>query len=70
MRCPAGITAVVGTSRVEAVVLDDDGDRLDAEVLLVARCCAVPETEWLDGLGLDTAGVVLCDDWAGSALAG
>lgn len=59
VHCPRGLRRVVGEQRVEAVELDD-GTRLPADVVLVA-IGAVPETRWLEGLGLDLRDGVVCD---------
>jgi len=60
LRCPAGISGVLGTGRVEAVVLTD-GERLPADLALVA-IGAGPEAGWTTGLGLDTAAGLACDE--------
>lgn len=60
LRCPAGVDGVVGAGRVEAVVLAD-GERLPADLVLVA-IGAGPETGWTQGLGLDTAAGLACDE--------
>ncbi len=54
-------SSVLGSDRVEAVVLDD-GTRLDADVVVEALGC-VPNTEWLSGNGLDLTDGVLTDGW-------
>ncbi|MFZ0161472.1 MAG: FAD-dependent oxidoreductase, partial [Kineosporiaceae bacterium] len=54
-------SSVLGTERVEAVVLDD-GTRLDADVVVEALGC-LPNTEWLSGNGLDLTDGVLTDGW-------
>lgn len=59
LRCPRGVDAVLGGGRVERVVLDD-GEQLEADVVLVA-IGAVPETRWLQGLGLDVQAGLICD---------
>lgn len=60
VRCPSSVRALCGTDRIEAVILDD-GDRLAADVVLVA-VGAVPQTQWLADLGLDAQAGVRCDD--------
>lgn len=59
-RLGCGIQGIEGTDRVEAV-LTDDGERLEADVALVA-IGSLPNTEWLanSGVALDR-GVVVCD---------
>lgn len=60
VRCPSTVRSLCGSDRVEALILDD-GHRLDADVVLVA-VGAVPQTRWLEGLGLDAQAGVRCDD--------
>lgn len=49
-----------GVDRVTSVVLDD-GTELAADVVVEAIGC-VPNTQWLDGTGLDLTDGVLCDN--------
>ena len=59
-RLGVGVREIAGVGQVEAVVLDG-GERLEADVVLVAIGSA-PNTEWLEGSGLSLdAGVVACD---------
>jgi len=59
-RLGRGVAAVEGSDRVTGVVLDD-GERLDATVVLIA-VGSVPNSEWLAGSGLAVdRGVVVCD---------
>ena len=53
----AGIT---GADRVEQVVLSD-GTRLDADVVVVG-VGVIPNTEWLEGSGLEIRNGVVCDE--------
>lgn len=52
--------SVAGQDRLEAVVLDD-GTRIAAD-FLVESVGSIPNTEWLDGNGLDLSNGVLCDE--------
>lgn len=59
-RLGVGVRAIEGDPLVEAVVTDD-GERLEANVVLVA-IGSVPNTEWLVGSGIALdRGVVVCD---------
>jgi NADPH-dependent 2,4-dienoyl-CoA reductase/sulfur reductase-like enzyme len=60
MRCGTGAAAVVGSGRVEEVVLTD-GTRLPADVVVVG-IGVVPETGWLEGSGLEVSNGVVCDE--------
>ncbi|WP_121193511.1 NAD(P)/FAD-dependent oxidoreductase [Motilibacter peucedani] len=57
--CGSGVSALHGTSRVEAVELAD-GRLLPADVVVVG-IGAVPATDWLHGSGLALGDGVLCD---------
>ena len=54
LRCGAGVAALRGTDRVEAVVLAD-GTELACDIVLVALG-SVAAVDWLDGSGLDVDG--------------
>ena len=59
-RLGRGVAAIEGAERVTGVLLDD-GERLEASVVLVA-VGSVPNSEWLDGSGLLLdRGVLVCD---------
>ncbi|WP_127781758.1 FAD-dependent oxidoreductase [Rhodococcus sp. X156] len=57
--CGSGVQRLVGTDRVEAVVLED-GTHLDAD-LVVVGIGAQPATGWLAGSGLTLDDGVVCD---------
>ncbi|MET9882101.1 FAD-dependent oxidoreductase [Streptomyces sp. NPDC006430] len=57
--CGVGVRSLVGTRRVEAVLLAD-GRRIDADTVLVG-VGARPCTDWLAGSGLDLDDGVRCD---------
>ena len=59
LRLGVGVESITGAERVEQVVLSD-GTRLDADVVVVG-VGVVPNTEWLEGSGLDIADGVVCD---------
>lgn len=59
IRCGVGVETFEGSKRVEAVVLSD-GTRLDADVVIVGIGVA-PNTDWLDGSGLEIDNGVVCD---------
>jgi len=59
LRLGAGIAALRGDGRVEAVELED-GTRVEADVVVVALG-ALPNTEWLAGSGLTLDPGVACD---------
>lgn len=59
-RLGRGVSRIEGTDAVTGVLLDD-GERLDADVVLVA-VGSVPNSEWLTDAGLSMdRGVVVCD---------
>ena len=59
-RLGRGVAAVEGDDRVTGVLLDD-GERLEATVVLIA-VGSVPNSEWLEGSGIAMdRGVVTCD---------
>jgi NADPH-dependent 2,4-dienoyl-CoA reductase/sulfur reductase-like enzyme len=60
VRCGIGAEAIVGSGRVEEVVLTD-GTRLPADVVVVG-IGVTPETAWLDGSGLQVDDGVVCDE--------
>ena len=60
LRLGVGVESVTGTDRVEQVALTD-GTRLDADVVVVG-VGVIPNTEWLDGSGLEIANGVVCDE--------
>jgi NADPH-dependent 2,4-dienoyl-CoA reductase/sulfur reductase-like enzyme len=59
LRLGTGVAGFEGTERVEAVRLQD-GSRVPADVVLVALG-AMPNTEWLEGSGLQLQPGVVCD---------
>jgi NADPH-dependent 2,4-dienoyl-CoA reductase/sulfur reductase-like enzyme len=59
VRCATGLSAVLGSRRVEAVELTD-GTRVEADVVLIALG-ALPNTEWLADSGLSLDPGVVCD---------
>ena len=59
VRCGVGAQEIVGTGRVEEVVLSD-GSRLGADVVVIG-VGVTPETAWLDGSGLPIRDGVVCD---------
>ena len=60
LRLGVGVESLTGTDRVEQVVLSD-GTRLDADVVVVG-VGVIPNTEWLEGSGLEIADGVVCDE--------
>jgi 3-phenylpropionate/trans-cinnamate dioxygenase ferredoxin reductase component len=60
LRTGVGVDAIGGDGRVERVRLSD-GSVIDAEVVVVG-IGVVPNTEWLEGSGLDLDNGVVCDD--------
>lgn len=65
LRCGVGVERIEGDGRVERVVLAD-GTVIDAD-LVVAGIGIVPNTEWLDGSGVQCDNGVTCDEtlWTG-----
>jgi len=59
LRTGVGVDAVVGTDRVQSVVLSD-GSSVDADVVVVG-IGVIPNTEWLHGSGLTLDDGVVCD---------
>ena len=59
LRTGVGVSAVSGGDRVEQVTLSD-GSTVDADVVVVG-IGVVPNTEWLDGSGLELDDGVVCD---------
>jgi NADPH-dependent 2,4-dienoyl-CoA reductase/sulfur reductase-like enzyme len=59
VRCGVGVASVVGTDKVEKVVLSD-GTELDAD-LVVVGIGSHPVTGWLDGSGIEVDNGVVCD---------
>ena len=60
VRCSSTVLEVRGADGVEGVLLDG-GEFLPADLLLVG-VGAVPNTEWLDGSGVDVDNGVVCDE--------
>ena len=60
LRLGVGVESLSGTGRVEQVVLTD-GTRLDADVVVVG-VGVIPNTDWLEGSGLEIANGVVCDE--------
>ncbi len=60
VRTGVGVAGIVGSGAVEAVELSD-GASLDADVVVVG-VGVVPNTEWLDGSGLQLDDGVRCDE--------
>jgi 3-phenylpropionate/trans-cinnamate dioxygenase ferredoxin reductase subunit len=60
VRCSCTVVEVRGDNGVEGVLLDG-GEFLPADLLLVG-VGAVPNTEWLDGSGVEVDNGVVCDD--------
>ena len=60
LRLGVGVESLTGTDRVEQVVLTD-GTRLDADVVVVG-VGVIPNTDWLEGSGLEIANGVVCDE--------
>ncbi len=60
LRLGVGVESVSGAGRVEQVALTD-GTRLDADVVVVG-VGVIPNTEWLEGSGLDIDNGVVCDE--------
>jgi NADPH-dependent 2,4-dienoyl-CoA reductase/sulfur reductase-like enzyme len=68
LRCGVGVEGFEGAGRVEAVRLSD-GTRIDAD-LVVVGIGVVPNTEWLEGTGLDLSDGVACDATCATAIPG
>ncbi len=60
LRLGVGVAAIGGGHRVEHVVLTD-GTRLDADVVIVG-VGVIPNTDWLEGSGLQIDNGVVCDE--------
>ncbi|NLU82752.1 FAD-dependent oxidoreductase [Rhodococcus sp. HNM0569] len=60
VRCGTSLASVEGDTRVRTVVLAD-GDEIATDAVVIG-IGSVPETEWLDGGGLEVANGVVCDD--------
>ena len=60
LRLGVGVAEIGGGDRVEQVVLSD-GTRLDADVVVVG-VGVIPNTEWLEGSGLEIRNGVVCDE--------
>ncbi len=60
LRLGVGVAEITGADRVEQVVLSD-GTRLDADVVIVG-VGVIPNTEWLEGSGLEIHNGVVCDE--------
>ena len=60
LRLGVGVDSITGADRVEQVVLSD-GSRLDADVVIVG-VGVIPNTEWLEGSGLEIDNGVVCDE--------
>ncbi len=60
LRLGVGVAEIAGVDRVEQVVLSD-GTRLDADVVVVG-VGVIPNTEWLEGSGLQIDNGVVCDE--------
>ncbi|MPY85775.1 MAG: NAD(P)/FAD-dependent oxidoreductase [Actinophytocola sp.] len=61
VRCGAGVRALDGDGRVEAVLLDD-GSRLPADTVVVG-IGVMPNTGWLEGSGIRLDNGVVCDEY-------
>jgi 3-phenylpropionate/trans-cinnamate dioxygenase ferredoxin reductase subunit len=59
LRTAVGVERVSGDGRVERVTLSD-GSTIDADVVVVG-IGVIPNTEWLDGSGLEVDDGVVCD---------
>ena len=59
LRTSVGVDRIAGDSRVERVVLSD-GTIVDADVVVVG-IGVIPNTEWLQGSGLQVGDGVICD---------
>ena len=60
LRLGVGVAEITGADRVEQVVLSD-GTRLNADVVVVG-VGVIPNTEWLEGSGLEIDNGVVCDE--------
>ena len=59
LRTAVGVERIAGDGRVERVTLSD-GSTIDADVVVVG-IGVIPNTEWLDGSGLEVDDGVVCD---------
>ena len=59
LRTAVGVERISGDGRVERVTLSD-GSTIDADVVVVG-IGVIPNTEWLDGSGLEVDDGVVCD---------
>ncbi len=66
IRCGVGVTGFAGEGRVTGVELAD-GSTIDCDVVVVG-IGVVPNTDWLEGSGLDVTNGVLCDATGATAL--
>jgi NADPH-dependent 2,4-dienoyl-CoA reductase/sulfur reductase-like enzyme len=60
VRCGVGVDSVVGTGKVEKVVLSD-GTELEADIVVVG-IGSRPVTGWLEGSGVELDNGVVCDE--------
>ncbi len=59
LRLNVGVSDILGSDRVTGVILDD-GSTIECEVVVVG-IGAIPNTEWLEGSGLELDNGVVCD---------
>ncbi len=68
LRCGVGVSGFTGEGRVTGVELAD-GSKIECDVVVVG-IGVVPNTDWLDGTGLDVTNGVLCDATGATTLDG
>lgn len=64
----AGVTDLVGATRAEGVLLDDDRTLAADHVLVCVGM--VPNVEWLDGSAVEVDNGVVCDEFLGTSVPG
>ena len=67
LRTGAGVAGFEGTDRVERVVLADGG-HVDADIVVVG-IGVIPNTQWLEGSGIELRDGVVCDQFCQSVSA-
>lgn len=68
LRCGVGVAALLGEGRVTGVRLDD-GTTIDAD-LVVVGVGTIPNTEWLEGSGVELENGVRCDEFLATSVTG
>ena len=61
LACGVGVKGLEGDDHVRAVLLDD-GHRIEADLVIVG-IGVIPNTEWLEGSGIDVSNGVVCNEF-------